>query len=154
MWVGSYIPVWLRRRDRGIAALEFGFVAPLLITLVFGAATVGTALRAKMMVGNAARAGIAYAINHGYDATNIPAAAKAATGNAALTVTPTQYTNSCINSSGVISTATGATCPNGSPPGVYVKVAVSQAYSLITPFPGNVIPSSYTLTSTVVARIQ
>ena len=59
--------------------MEFALLAPVLILMFTGAVSLGLASWTKMQVGNAARAGAVYAVNHGYNQANIQAAAQNAT---------------------------------------------------------------------------
>jgi Flp pilus assembly protein TadG len=47
-----------RWRDRGAAAVEFAFIVPGLVLLIFGSIEFGLAVQARTMVGNAAREGV------------------------------------------------------------------------------------------------
>lgn len=139
----------------GIAALEFALVAPVLVLILAGAASFGVGLRMQMEVGNAARAGAAYASSHGFDQAQITAAAQSATALTSVTVTATQATASCTDpASGAISSAGKAkACPaTGAPPGTYVTVTTQMPYSFILPPPG--MAKTTTLSGKAVARIQ
>lgn len=145
----------LRDAREGIAAVEFALLAPILILIFTGAVSLGLALWIKMQVGNAARAGANYAVNHGYDTENIRTAAQGATALSKVTVNSTEATQSCIDpASGKILSANGATaCPGtGSPPGNYVTITTQLSYSFILPIPG--IADVTTLRGNAVARIR
>lgn len=47
-----------RWRDRGAAAVEFAFIVPVLVILIFGSIEFGLAVQARTMLGNAAREGV------------------------------------------------------------------------------------------------
>lgn len=145
----------LRDARDGIAAVEFALTAPVLVLILAGAVSYGVALRMKMEVGNAARAGAAYASSHGFDQTQIAAAAQSATALSNVTVIATQATASCTDpASGVISGAGKATaCPGtGASPGTYVTVTTQMLYSFILPLPG--MAKTTTLSGKAIARIQ
>ena len=139
----------------GVAAVEFALIAPFLILLLGGAVSFGDALRVRIAVGNAARAGAAWASLNGYDSSGIAAAARAATGLAGVGVTATAQASTCTNpASTTLAASGGATlCPaTGSPPGTYVSVATSVSYTFIIPLPG--MPATTTLGGAAVARVR
>ena len=143
-----------RARD-GAAAVEFALIAPLLILLLGGALSFGDALRVRVAVGNAARAGASWARLNGFDQARIAAAARAATGVGGIGVTATQSTLSCTNpASTQLVAANGATlCPaTGAPPGSYVSVATSVFHTYIIPLPGN--PATTTIGGNALARVR
>ena len=53
--VSEHVRRW---RDRGAAAVEFAFIVPPLVLLIFGSIEFGLAVQARTMVGNAAREGV------------------------------------------------------------------------------------------------
>ncbi|TMJ54449.1 MAG: pilus assembly protein, partial [Alphaproteobacteria bacterium] len=56
----------LARDIRGVAAIEFAIVAPMLVLAMVCTADLGLGIYRKMQVQNAAQAGAEYAIVHGY----------------------------------------------------------------------------------------
>lgn len=155
----SRVPGAISLRDarEGVAAVEFALLAPVLILLFTGAVSLGLASWTKMQVGNAARAGAVYAVNHGYNKANIQAAAQNATAlsTKVSVVTSPEATQSCIDpATGTISPAgAAAACPGtGSSPGNYVTITTTMSYSLIMPIPG--IAKAMTLSGNAVARIK
>ena len=143
-----------RSRD-GVAALEFALAVPVLVLLMAGAISFGVAYRMRMEVGNAARAGAAYASAHGFSQPGIKTAAQGATALSNVSVTATEVTSSCADpATGAIISAGGAqTCTcSGSAPGTYVTVTAQMPYTLILAPPG--MASSVTLTGVAIARIQ
>ncbi len=148
-------PAALWRAREGVAAVEFALTAPFLILLLGGAVSFGDALRIRVAVGNAARAGAAWAQLNGFDASGIATAAHAATGLAGVGVTATSFASSCTNpASAVLTAANGAAlCPaTGTPPGTYVSVAASVSYTYIIPLPG--LPATTTINGAAVARVR
>lgn len=141
----------------GIAALEFALVVPVLVLLLSGAVSFGVGLRMKMEVGNAARAGAAYASSHSFDQAKIRAAAQNATAlaNNVSVSSPIEEKNMCTNpASGTLSSAGSATiCPStGAKPGTYVTVTTQMPYSYILPLPG--VGTETILRGKAVARTQ
>ncbi len=148
-------PAALWRARDGVAAVEFALVAPFLILLLGGAVGYGDALRVRIAVGNAARAGAAWASLNGFDAARIAAAGRAATGLANVGVTATRSAATCTNpASPALAASNGAAlCPaTGSPPGTYVTVAASVPYTFIIPLPTT--PATVTITGTAIARVR
>ncbi len=146
----------LRDAREGVAAVEFALLAPVLILMFTGAVSLGLASWTKMQVGNAARAGAVYAVNHGYNQANIQAAAQNATAlSTKVIVSSNTAPQSCIDpATGKISPAGAATTclGTGSSPGSYVTVTTTMSYSFIMPLPG--IAKATTLSGNAVARIK
>ncbi|MGI3777001.1 MAG: TadE/TadG family type IV pilus assembly protein [Janthinobacterium lividum] len=143
-----------RARD-GVAAVEFALIVPLLILLLGGAVSLGDALRVRIAVGNAARAGAAWAQLNGFDANGIAAAAQAATALTGVAVTATVSAASCTSpASLLLAPADGAAlCPaTGAPPGTYAGVAASVSYTYVIPLPG--LPTTTTIAASAVARVR
>ncbi len=148
-------PAALWRAGDGAAAVEFALVAPFLILLLGGAVSYGDALRVRIAVGNAARAGASWASLNGFDAARIAAAGRAATNLANVGVTATRSDSTCTNpTSPALAASNGAVlCPaTGIPPGTYVTVATSMPYTFIIPVPG--MPTTTTITGTAIARVR
>lgn len=147
-------PALWHARD-GVAAVEFALVAPLLILLLGGAVSFGDALRVRIAVGNAARAGASWAQLNGFDANGIAAAARAATALTDVGVTATASAASCTNPASLLLAPAGAAalCPaTGTPPGTYVSIATTVAYTYIIPLPG--LPTTTTISGAAVARVR
>ncbi|WP_207536578.1 TadE/TadG family type IV pilus assembly protein [Sabulicella rubraurantiaca] len=62
------------RCRKGVAAIEFAFVAPILALVLMGVMDLGSALQQKQRLTAAAQAGAAYALTHPADSTGIQAA--------------------------------------------------------------------------------
>lgn len=143
-----------RARD-GVAAVEFALIVPLLILLLGGAVSLGDALRVRIAVGNAARAGAAWAQLNGFDANGIAAAAQAATALTGVAVTATVSAASCTSPASLLLAPAGAAalCPaTGAPPGTYAGVAASVSYTYVIPLPG--LPTTTTIAASAVARVR
>jgi len=140
--------------------LEFAIVLPILLLLLVGVIDMGQYAYLAILVGNAARAGVAYGsqshITAGDPPTNIIAAARndyQSNGQnpAGLTVTK-NYVCGCDNA-GTITTVdcTTGICPSGQNKVVSLQVNATATYSAIFTFPG--IPSPITITRSAVMRI-
>lgn len=144
-----------RARD-GLAAVEFGLLAPMLLLIVAASVDLGMAYSAQIKVQQAAQAGAQYALKHGFDSTKIPAAVTSATAlSVSATPAPTQQ---CGCLSGTTVTLSGTppclvTCGNGLTPGTYVTVNAQATYTPIIPY-ATLLSSPTTLTSQAQVRIQ
>lgn len=99
--------------ERGVAAVEFALVLPLLLLILFGIIDFGRALNAQITITQAAREG---ARLEAVGQPNVVSRTQAAaTGISPVAVTIT------------------GTCPPGAGPGVNATVQVSYAFSFVTP---------------------
>jgi Flp pilus assembly protein TadG len=162
----------LRVAQDGVSAVEFALVsAALVVPLVLGGYDIGSALYRWMEVGNAARAGAAYATYCGcFNETNIVAAVGNATTLASIvpnssqgtpSPAPTQFCGCPSATSGVTATANtppacGSTqCSSGGFDGTYVTVNAQAQYTPVFSYPG-IVPTSghFTLGSQTTVRIN
>lgn len=145
----------LRCRDdsRGVAAIEFAMIVPVLLFMMVGVTDLGMGLYADMQVQNAAQAGAQYAIAHGYTASSISTAVTSATSFSGITVSagPTKFCG-CPSSTGVTTATCSSTCDNGTSAGTYVTVSASGTYTTLLPYP--LIPTTYTFVHPSTVRIQ
>jgi Flp pilus assembly protein TadG len=141
-------------RDRsGIAAIEMGLVASMLVAILIPMFDLGMGAYQKMRVQDAAEAGAQYALTSGYSTTAITTAAQTATSlGTGITVTPSEACNCIISSVIGPAVACGSTCADGSTAGTYVTVATQTSYSLLVSYPG--LASPMTLSGTAVVRIN
>ena len=124
------------RKDEGVAAIEFGFIAGFLVLLLVGVADVSQLALTSMRVRYAAEAGATYAAMKGSDVANDPvviAAATAATSAAVSTWassgwrTESSIRYGCATQTGINETSQTASCNTNaggapSPSGKYVTV--------------------------------
>jgi Flp pilus assembly protein TadG len=156
------IPV---RDDIGQALVELALVLPMFILLIVGGAEVGRLAYADIEISNAARAGVAYAMqSHAYAADNagIAAAAKQDAPNIPGLVVdnPAILTCYCETSAGVTTAFTSCakdvanttTCPSPSVIVEYVQVNTSATIDTAFHFPG--IPNTLTLRGKAVMRVE
>jgi Flp pilus assembly protein TadG len=144
--------------ERGVSAIEFAFIAPVVAILIIGIIDFGMGLWRQMEIANAAEAGAAYAAAKGWNSTTsgIDGAVTSATNlpSSSITVSLNNWSNWCgcpNTSSGVTSATCGSDCSDSSLAGHYVIVSASTSYSTIVPWPG--ISSPLTLASTAYARL-
>jgi Flp pilus assembly protein TadG len=152
--------------DKGQAFVELALVLPMLILLVVGGAEIGRLAYADIEVSNAARAGVAYAMqSHAAVAasqyTNIENAAKQDAPNLpGLVVDPPTLTCYCETSGGVTTalascSATDAsltTCASPSSIVIYVQVDTHAAIDTLFHLPA--IPNSVTLRGRAIMRVE
>ena len=144
------------RAQDGVSAVEFGLLAPILLTMVAASIDLGLAFSAQMKVQQAAQAGAQYALLHGYDSTKITTAVTQATAlSVSATPAPTQACG-CLTGNTVTLSGTPPcliTCGNGLTPGTYVQVNAQATYTPLVPF-ATLLSSPTTLTSQAQVRIQ
>jgi Flp pilus assembly protein TadG len=150
---------WLRklcRAEDGIAAVEFGLLAPMLLLIVAASIDLGLAYSAQMKVQQAAQAGAQYALLHGFDSTKITAAVTAATTLSVNASPAATQRCGCLSGSTVTLSGTPpclVTCGNGLTPGTYVTVNAQASYTPLVPY-ATLLSSPTTLTSQAQVRIQ
>lgn len=141
------------RDSRGVSALEFALVAPVLFTFLLGIVDLGLGFRALMAVTQAAQAGSYYGLLNGFNASAIQNAVANSTATSGISSTPTPSQScGCPTGTSVAPTSCGSTCSNGQTPGTYVSVSAQYQYSTILAYPG--LSSPLTLNSTSMVRIK
>ena len=156
------------RDDVGQAFVELALVLPALILLLLGAAEVGRLAYANIEISNAARAGVAYAMQSSTFASNstgINNAAKqdapdipnlSVDGNGPPTLTCYCETAGVAAASSCATINTGSVgagaCPSPSIIVEYVQVNTSASLDTMFHFPG--LPSSITLTGQAIMRVE
>jgi Flp pilus assembly protein TadG len=139
--------------SKGVAAVEFAFLAPLLVVMIIAMFDLASGVFRKMQVEAAAQAGAQYAIAHGFNSSAITNAVTNATNFSSIAASPAPIEYSgCPTNTGVQSIVCNLTCSDGSTPGTYVSV--SSLYTYITMFPYPMIPNQFVLASQATVRIQ
>jgi Flp pilus assembly protein TadG len=139
--------------SRGVAAIEFAVVAPVLIAMAIGMVDLGYGVYRSMQVQNAAQAGAQYAVAHGFNATAIASAITSATGYSDISASPTPSQFCGCPTSVAVSTATcNSACADGTLAGTYVTASAQATYATLLPYP--LLPSSFALASQSTVRIQ
>ncbi len=139
--------------NRGVAAIEFAIIVPMLVTMVVCTVDLGMGIYRNMQVQNAAQAGARYAMTHSFDATLISNAVAGATGLQGIVASPSpsQYCG-CATNAGIAPITCGSTCPVGAVYGTYVNVSAQGSYATIVPYP--LIANNFTLTAQASVRVQ
>ena len=160
---------WLNGRSRGIAALEFALVAPVMLIILGGIVDYGLGFYDKALLNNGIAAGAEYAVlnasslvsNGAAQQTAIETLVQNASGLSGVSVSPAPTginptTYSCVDSTAspptLTSSSKGATCSNGAPAGVYVVITAQYTYTpLLSALSGM---GSTTLTQSTTVQIQ
>lgn len=142
----------------GNAAVEFAFIGPILVLVLFGIIDFGRAFVVKKQLNEAVAQGASYAINVGFNADKITSAVKSAGPSSIVaSPTPSQFCG-CPNAQTGVSTASGTppsctgTCTGGGTPGTYTTINAQIPYKSSFPWPG--MSSSITLTATTTVRLK
>jgi hypothetical protein len=140
------------RDRRGIAAIEFAIIAPMLVVMFICLTDLGLGIYANMQVDSAAQFGAQYALINGFDPDSITSAVKSSAEISDLNVVPATFCG-CPGANGVNpSLACGLKCGDGSAAGSFVRVSVTHAYTTIIPYPG--LPASFALASQSTVRLK
>jgi Flp pilus assembly protein TadG len=127
----------LWRAHEGLGAIEFGFIAPVLLTPLLGVIDFGMAFWQQMEIANAADAGAQWGMQNTYSSSSIQTVVQAATS---LTIPTTNITPSnpcgCATSTGVTVYSCASTCPDGTTPQPYVVVNTHICYTTLFNWPG------------------
>jgi Flp pilus assembly protein TadG len=129
----------------GIAAIEFGLLAPFLVLLLVAATEIGFSVYQAMQAQNAAEAGAVYVSKHGFEVLGISNAVINATTAAGITATPTpsQFCG-CPVVSGITEMACTATCADSSAPGQYVRINARVTHTPLISLSTVVMPAAFT----------
>ena len=133
---------------RGVSAVEFALVAPLLIAIPIPIFDIGSSLHAKMQVDEAVQAGAQYVIMHTYDTAHIASAAASAT-SLAVTVTSSEACG-CPSGTTITTAVCGAACPDGAPAGKYATINGTANYTPLISYP--VYGRAFTMTASSTVR--
>ena len=158
---------WLSDR-RGVAAVEFAIVAPVLLALLGGTVDFGLATSGKSQLANGIAQGIQYAMLQGPSASAATIKTVVQNGSsrsgmtAPVTVTVTGPACYCVSGSPVVlsnpstpltatHTCNGTCPPNAVARGAYVIITASFVYKPLMPFYSKL--ASTTISQTVTARL-
>lgn len=141
----------LRRDRRGVTAVEFAIIAPIMVGMFVSVVDLGLGLYTQVQVANAAQAGAAYAMQKGYNSDAMTTVAQSSTRLTGLTVATTQFCG-CPSATGVTTTACTASCSDGLTAGTFAQVNVSKVYSTLLAYPG--LPTTINISEQAVARTQ
>lgn len=143
----------LWRCRRGNVAVEFAFLAPLLVIMALGAFDFGRFGLGLLRVSSAARAGVQYGTLDHSTANDIANMIQSARDDAvdpgdALTVTARQFYR-CPSG---LETTSSDPCPDGAYPPLYVEVTVADTLDLLFAYPG--VPGTVALAAASRMRVR
>jgi Flp pilus assembly protein TadG len=146
---------------KGLSAVEFGLVAPVLLGMLSPLIDLGLAFSQQIKLEHAAEAGAQYASLNPWSSSTAAAIQNAANNSTPLALTwaaaPTEFCG-CPNGSNTQITNTGnppcSGTPSGcsEPAGYYVTFTVTSNYTPVMPF--SVLSNPTTLTAQPVVRVQ
>jgi len=149
----------LCRDQRGVSAIEFAFIAPIILMMMLGAYDLGNAAQQQIDLQEAVRSGGAYAMNHSTDVSGIQTIVTNSLPSGWPLTNPggvAAVACSCLDTStGAVTNLAGCTttnfdtCASGS--GLLVSVTATMAYTALTPLLANAIPNN---SATYVTRFQ
>ncbi|MBX6374639.1 MAG: pilus assembly protein [Acetobacteraceae bacterium] len=141
------------RSVRGVSAIEFALIAPLMILTLLGAFDLGNAIQQRIRLEAAARAGAQYAVTNPSDATGTAAVVRAnLAGWSDITIEPPVRTCRCDDGAAV-DCATGICNSGNGAPITYISVTVTRPFTFISPVSALLLPSLATLKGNVEIRI-
>jgi Flp pilus assembly protein TadG len=147
--IGDRIRLFCRDR-RGVSAIEFVIIAPMLVTLIAGAYDLGNAAQRQIALQEAVRTGGEYAIHFPTNPAAVQTAVTSALPNGWVLTNPggkPVVTCSC----GVAGTFDCSAPPSACQPPMLVSITATMAYATLFPQFARAIPNN---TATYVARFQ
>src|SRR4051812_47293628 len=120
---------------RGVAAVEFALIAPVLLLLVAGLIDGSRLIVQTMQVKAAAQAGADSPRKSGWTAAAISTAVTSAT-SISVSPTPAPAQSTACVSGMTITPSAGPTCAAGGTPGTFITVAAQAPFAPIMPWPG------------------
>jgi len=121
----------------GAAAVELALALPFLAAVLLPMVDIGMAAYQQMAVDDAAQAGAAYALVHGWNSSAIQAAVASASDIAGISASPapSQFCG-CPSGSAVATASCGSNCANGQAAGTYVTVSARRSFTPLVPYSG------------------
>ncbi|HTK79743.1 MAG TPA: TadE/TadG family type IV pilus assembly protein [Rhizomicrobium sp.] len=144
---------------RGVAAIEFAVIVPMLLILAVGMADMGMGMYDKMQTQNASQAGADYALIHltAWNKAAIKTAIINASSLSGVSPSPDPYAFcGCPGTGGVTQVdCTTGTC-TGQSVGCYIKTSATYTYNTILPYPKilNFLKDKYVLSSNATVRVN
>ena len=122
---------------RGVAAVEFGLVAPVLLAVFGGAADLGLGVWARSTLTEAVSQGAYYAFLTGshVQASAVQSLVQSVTGVSGITASVSTPATYCASGNPMTLTATAstATCADGTTPGTYITISATYTMTSIIP---------------------
>jgi Flp pilus assembly protein TadG len=139
---------------RGLAALEFAIVSPVMLAFMFGVIDAGRLYRARMRINYAAEATALYAIkNLQYTSATLSGVAKQTTNDALASIpSAPEVFYGCPSSSGIITAKQGDICASTlAASSRYLRLSVNSPFTPIFPIQG--VSAAQTLVASATIRI-
>ena len=137
--------------DSGAAAVEFSFIAPLLILLIVGLVDMGNYIRNRMKLEQISRASVDFILQGGEEANIQQEVLTYYVGEEANTYALSTE-RICTCEDGVAHECGAITCGQGDHSRQYVQVSVDKTFSTLFPYPG--IPSEISLSGSARMRLD
>lgn len=138
---------------RGVAAIEFAFVLPMLTAFIVPIADLGYRAYINLQVQTAVQAGAHYALIYGWNSAKIATAVTNATNWSGIGASPAPAKScGCPNGTVIVVAACGDTCPDGNSAGTYVTVSAQTDFQPIIPMP--VVGVAGTISAQATVRVQ
>jgi len=142
----------LRNDDRGVTAIEFAMIAPILIGMAISIYDLGSGVYFDTQLSNGAQSGAYYAVEYGYSLAGVTGAVENASRLAGVAVSSGQFCGCPQGSGAVIQVACTSTCTDGLVAGKFVQVSASKDYRPLLPYPG--LPDVFHLSKQATVRVQ
>lgn len=130
----------LWRAKEGLGAVELGFIAPVLMTLLLGIFDFGMAFWQQMEIANAADAGAQWGMSNAYNSSSITTVAQSATNLSTNVNVNSTNPCGCASDTGVAggygNPPSCTACPDGSTAKPYIVVNTQMCYSTLFHWPG------------------
>lgn len=149
MKIKTILSFW--KNNSGAAAVEFSFIAPLLITLIVGLMDMGNYIHSKMKLEQISRASVDYMLQGGEEANIRNEVLNYYAGSDANTYTLTTE-RVCTCADGTARDCSAISCGSGDHSRQYVQVSVDKTFSTLFPYPG--VPSEMSLSGSARMRLD
>ncbi len=150
----GHIRLWADRR--GVAAIEFAIIGPMLLIALGGVTDLGLSIRAqsRLSAGVASGAQYAFKVGAAVTAASVKSMVQASAGLSGVTATITGPSLYCVSGSpaALVAGVAGTACADGTQPGTYVKIVGTYTYTQL--IPGYSAFLNPTLTQSVTVRLQ
>ncbi|MFC0408551.1 TadE/TadG family type IV pilus assembly protein [Roseomonas elaeocarpi] len=146
---------WRRRIGRrGIAAVEFALVAPVMILLLLGGFDLANAFAQSMRLQSAAQAGAQYAAAYPTADSDIVAAVRANLAGWS-NVTVNNPVRSCVCDNGGTVNCSGGSCASGTAlPVLYLTITATRPFTASSPLTARLFPSLTQVSGRVQMRLR
>jgi Flp pilus assembly protein TadG len=141
----------LCRDQRGVSAIEFAIIAPIIVTLMLGAYDFGNAAQQQVALQEAVRAGGQYATHFPTNPIAVQTVVKSALPAGWTLANPNGNPVVACSCTGVTGTFDCSSPPSACTPPMLVSITATMAYTALTPMFATAISSN---TATYVTRFQ